>query len=165
MFKIKNNFVSSNLLKKINSLMTNVNFPWYFQDRITRENDDNKKFYFTHILYSFNKINSQFYESIMPEFIEKLNIKNLLRVKLNLYTQTHKIIEHDYHTDSTTNEPHKTALFYVNDNNGFTIFKKPFKKIKSEKNKCVIFDGSQEHKSTTCTNKLYRLTLNINYEF
>ena len=162
MFKIKNNFVSSNLLKKINSLITNENFPWYFQDGITTKKD--KKVYFTHLLYSFNKINSQFYESIMPEFIEKLQIKNLLRVKLNLYTQTHKIIEHHYHTDSSANEPHTTALFYVNENNGFTIFKKPFKKIKSEKNKCVIFDGSKEHKSTTCTNKLYRSTLNINYE-
>jgi len=160
-FKIEDNFVSENLLKEINSLMTNMNFPWYFHDSVTREKD-NKNFYFTHILYSFDKINSRFYKNIVPEFIEKLKIKKLLRVKLNLYAQTHKIIEHSYHTDFQ--KPHTTALFYINKNDGFTIFKKPFKKIKSEKNKCVIFDGLKEHKSTTCTNQCARFTLNINYE-
>ena len=137
MFKTQKNLISSNLLKQINSLATNKDFPWYFHDGVTTKND--KKCYFTHILYSFDKINSQFYKNIVPEFIEKLKIKKLLRVKLNLYTQTHKIIGHHYHIDFQ--KPHTTALFFINENNGFTIFKKPFKKIKSEENKCVIFNG------------------------
>ena len=43
-----------------------------------------------------------------------------------------------------------------------TLFKN--KKINSKENKAVIFDGSLEHSSTTCTDQNYRITLNINYE-
>ena len=35
---------------------------------------------------------------------------------------------------------------------------------KDGQNKCVIFDGDQEHRSSSCTDKAFRLTLNINYE-
>ena len=38
-------------------------------------------------------------------------------------------------------------------------------KIESKENKAVVFDGSLEHSSTTCTDQHYRITLNINYEF
>ena len=37
------------------------------------------------------------------------------------------------------------------------------KKIISEKNKLVIFDGNTEHQSTTCTDKDYRIVINFNY--
>ena len=35
-----------------------------------------------------NKINSHFYEMIMPEIIKSLNIKSLIRARLNLYPKT-----------------------------------------------------------------------------
>ena len=78
-----------------------------------------------------------------------------------MYPKTHKPIVHGFHTDRT--DKHNVALFYFNTNNGQTLFNN--KKIESKENKAVVFDGSLEHSSTTCTDQHYRITLNINYEF
>ena len=56
----------------------------------------------------------------------------------------------------------KVAIYYVNTNNGYTLFKNN-KKVMSEKNKLVIFDANTEHASTTCTNQDYRIVINFNY--
>jgi|TARA_R110001592_G_scaffold103003_2_gene290291 hypothetical protein len=157
MFKEINNFLPNNFLSDI---LTN-SFSWYITDT-TKIKGRVGKPYFFHLLY-FNEPNSNYYEKIMPKFIEKLKIKKLIRAKLNLYPKTSNIEEHNYHVDFKY--PHKTALYYVNTNNGFTIFKNPYKKISSKKNKIILFDELSEHKSTSCTNKDFRITLNINYEF
>tara|TARA_R100000700_G_scaffold779_1_gene2086 strand:- start:1172 stop:1660 length:489 start_codon:yes stop_codon:yes gene_type:complete len=162
MSKIIKNFLPKSLLKQIITLITSDSFPWYVHTFVTFENSKEKEIYFTHILYNEDRINSSSYNLILSPFIKKIKFKKLIKAKLNLYPISQKKIEHQWHTDKSY--PHKVALFYLNTNNGFTLFKNPYKKIKSESNKCIIFDGLQEHKSTTCTDKKFRLTLNINYE-
>ena len=158
MFKIKNNFFKKNEYNKMKSIITNPNFGWYLQPRII---DEKEGVFFSHIFFNNNGINSPFYADIVIPFIEKLKIKKLLRSKLNLYPKTHKQVVHGFHTDRT--DKHNVVLFYFNKNNGHTLFKN--QKVKSEDNKAVIFNGSLEHSSTSCTDQNYRITLNINYEF
>jgi hypothetical protein len=98
---------------------------------------------------------------LIEPFLDKLKIKKLIRAKLNLYPRTNKKIIHGFHTDFKYK--HNVVLFYFNTNNGQTLFKD--RKITSEENKSIVFDGSLEHSSTTCTDKNYRITLNVNYEF
>ena len=163
MSKIIKKFLPKLLLKEIHNLITSDSFPWYVHPWVTFEIEKEKEIYFTHMLYNKNQVNSSSYELIVSPFIKKLKFKKLIRAKLNLYPPSAKIIEHQWHTD--TSYSHNVALFYLNTNNGFTLFKNPKKKIKSEANKCIIFDGGlEQHKSTTCTDKKFRLTLNINYE-
>ena len=78
-----------------------------------------------------------------------------------MYPRTDKKVIHGFHTDN--DNKHNVVLFYFNTNNGQTLFRD--RKVTSEENKAVIFDGSLEHSSTTCTNQNYRITLNVNYEF
>ena len=161
MIKIKKNFLPEELSLKLENTITSFDFSWFLQKEISH-NDKSGYCYFTHNLYENNKVNSSLYQHIMPEFLKILKAKNLIRAKLNLYTRTENIIKHIYHIDYPWK--HMTALYFINDNNGPLVFKKPFKEIIPEKNKCVIFNGDQEHKSSSCTDKPFRLTLNINYE-
>jgi hypothetical protein len=55
-----------------------------------------------------------------------------------------------------------TGIFYVNTNNGKTIFDTG-EEINSEENKYVEFDSTKLHTGTTCTDQKRRLVINFNY--
>ena len=162
MFKIKKNILKKDKIKEINNIILNDQFPWYLQKKINSL-DKTGYGYFSHSLYLDNKINSRFYEMIIPEIIKSLNIKSLIRARLNLYPTTSKTVKHAYHIDYEFK--HISAVYFLNTNNGFLFFKNPLKKVKPENNKCVIFDGNHFHCSSSCTDKSHRITLNLNYEF
>ena len=82
-------------------------------------------------------------------------------IKANLLFKTPTIIEHGYHVDYRT-RPHQTAILYLNSNNGYTRFRGG-KKITSEKNKLVKFDGSLWHTGSSCTDQQHRIVINFNY--
>ena len=82
-----------------------------------------------------------------------------LRVKGNLYPNINKVLDHPRHVDF--NYTTKGALFYLNTNNGPTTVGN--KKIESVRNRLLLFNASQEHNSTTCTDAKIRLNININY--
>ena len=52
----------------------------------------------------------------------------------------------------------------LNTNNGYTIFKKNNKKIKSVQNKLIDFDGRLQHTGTSCTDAPYRMVINFVYK-
>ena len=56
----------------------------------------------------------------------------------------------------------KSAIYYVNSNNGYTKFKNG-KKILSKQNKLIIFDNDQPHTGSTCTDERIRVVINFNY--
>jgi len=56
-----------------------------------------------------------------------------------------------------------TSVYYINDNNGYTVFPKLKKQIKSKANRLVSFPVNTEHTGTTHTNKKIRLVINFNY--
>ena len=65
------------------------------------------------------------------------------------------------HTD-TDLKSHKTSVFYVNTNNGGTIFQNG-KKTKSKANRLVEFDSHQKHAAVDCTDQKVRVVINFNY--
>ena len=56
----------------------------------------------------------------------------------------------------------KTAIFYINSNNGYTVFKDNSKVI-SRENRLCLFNGHIEHAGVSCTDARRRIVLNINY--
>jgi len=56
-----------------------------------------------------------------------------------------------------------TAVYYLNDNNGYTLFEKNNKKVMSKENRIVIFDAQMRHTGTNTTNQKKRVVLNLNY--
>ena len=157
-YEIINNFLEKEEFIKIKNLMIGNNFPWFLSKGINGEKDND--YQFVHIFYIDNQVNSNFFNILNP-LIEKLKIRSLLRIKANLISKHPKIIEHGYHTDYPYLDS-KTAVFYINKNNGYTKFKDNFVS-KSEENKILIFNSKEKHTGTTCTDVDYRIVINFNY--
>ena len=95
--------------------------------------------------------------------IEKINPSSLLRIKGNLTTRTKEIVEYGNHRDyEIKNESLKTAVFYINTNNGYTLFENG-DKVDSVENRLVIFDTPMLHTGTSCTDEKTRVLLNFNF--
>jgi hypothetical protein len=84
----------------------------------------------------------------------------MVRARALLYTNQGKQIVHEKHTDYYF--PHKTIVFYMNTNNGYTEFEDGTK-VESVENRIVFFDGSIPHNSSTCTDQKARAVISINY--
>ena len=95
--------------------------------------------------------------------LQSLKIKKLIRIKANLVLRTPKIKEHGFHIDNQIHKKFKTAILYINSNNGYTRFKKNNKKFKSEENKLIDFNGRLQHTGTSCTDTQYRMVINFVY--
>ena len=74
---------------------------------------------------------------------KKLNYREILRVRSSLYPRREKQKPDPFHVDYNFN--HKVCIFYVNTNNGFTLFENG-EKVNSRANRLIIFDASIQHK-------------------
>jgi hypothetical protein len=157
-YKITNNYLSTKHLNTLNKVVLSNNFPWFIQE-IDESFPEYKQF--VHIFFKDNNFSSP-HVSIIKPFLKKILYKKLIRIKINLLTQTNKIIDHPYHIDSNVKNS-MTSIFYLNTNNGYTKIKNK-DKIISKKNTLLTFPSSWAHHGTTCTNKEYRIVLNIVYE-
>ena len=158
MICVKDNFLDTKQFNKIKEVFFSKDIPWSFgkvvPDLESSVSDiDNFQFSYT-ILPE-----SPFYECLIPLF-DKMNMEVHFRVKINLNPKAYKIFEHGYHIDIPT--PSKTAIFYLNTNNGYTAFETG-EKVESVANRLVVFDSHIKHTGTSCTNEKVRMVLNINY--
>ena len=157
--KIIDNFIDDKSFKSISETMFGVEFPWYYNS-VKSSVDDDKNFQFTHIFFSEQTIKTPEWKLIVP-IIEKLEVKDLIRIKANLTPKKYTNYKYPMHTD-TDLKSHKTSVFYVNTNNGGTIFQNG-KKIISTSNRLVEFDSHQKHAAVDCTDQKVRVVINFNY--
>lgn len=155
---VVDNFINNESSNLLEDKLSSNSFPWYFNNGINYSND--LYFQFTHMLYENGSLTSDFFNLATP-ILSKLNIKNLIRVKCNLLTKTDSLVHHGYHNDYTDKYIY-SCVYYVNTNNGFTTFKN-YEPINSIKNRCSVFKSTEEHSSTSCTDKKIRLVININF--
>tara|TARA_B100000902_G_C26819393_1_gene673163 strand:- start:146 stop:619 length:474 start_codon:yes stop_codon:yes gene_type:complete len=154
---IYKNFINKKHSNKINEELLKPYFPWYYNKNQTSKDTS----YMFHLFFKNSNVNSDYYYLIEP-ILKKLKFKNLLNVRANLCLK--RPSKCSWHVDNFTKDlKHKTAIYYVNNNNGYTIFKN--KKIKCEKNKIVVFDADQIHKAKVQTNTDARIVINFNYEY
>ena len=156
--KIVKNYLDNENYYILNKEINSDYFPLYYTNNVSYRNKKDS-FMFNHIFYN-NGVNSSFFEKIVLPLIKPLNVKNLIRAKLNFYTNQKHQIKHVYHTDSE--EDHKVALYSLNTNNGYTEFENgPI--VKSVANQLCVFDGKLKHRSVTQTDKDSRINININF--
>jgi hypothetical protein len=164
MIKQIKNFITKEDYLTILETLTNNNFPWYYNNCKTDEliNHGLHNFQFTHIFYNEYTIKSNFFYLVEP-ILKKINPLSILRIKANLTTINNKIIPYDMHTDFDFKENFiKTGIYYINTNNGKTIFENS-KEITSEENKFVIFPHNLKHSGTTHTDTKTRIVINFNW--
>ena len=160
--KIIDNFLSTTQANRIEDDMIHPMFPWYFIPLITYWDNElvepEKHFQFVHSFFFEHKTTSQFF-NILDTIIEKLKAKSFIRIKANCITMTDKHVLHGFHNDYDDNV---TDIYYVNTNNGYTEFETG-EKIKSIKNRLVVFDSNIKHRGTTQTDTHVRVNINFNY--
>ena len=157
--KIIDNFLDQETFYKILQVILETKFPWNFVNGKSEINDGD--FQFTHLFVDDGGIIvSPYYKIILP-ILKKIVPKSTYRIKANLTTKKETNKKSLMHTD-TKLENIKTAVFYCNDNNGYTFFQNG-KKVSSKANRIVIFDGHQKHCGVDCTDENVRVVINFNY--
>lgn len=163
-YKVIDNFLPYMDAKNLHfNLLEDPNFPWFLVNGVLVEKDTYYKydFQFVHSFLYENGLTSSFYNYV-SSLILALNPKKVYRIKANLNPIADSIFEHGYHVDFP-NLNIKTAVYYVNSNNGYTKFKNG-DIVESVANRILIFDSQMQHTGSTCTDKNYRCVININYE-
>jgi hypothetical protein len=158
MVKIMDDYLLAEEYNNLKASLESDLFPWYYNTQIVEEK--NKLFYyqFVHIFYKDNNINSTAFNILEP-LIKKLNPYSLIRVKANLRPITQELIKSENHTDQRFKC--KVAIYYVNNNNGYTMIEN--KKVESKGNRMVLFNSDKKHYGTNSTNCNNRMVINFNY--
>lgn len=156
---VKDNFLEKIEFKNIKNEIESENFPWFFSNEKNPENENFYNYQFYHIFYQNYSINSQYFDLISP-LIKKINPLSIIKIKANLTPNIGDIYQYGFHKDLS--ERCKTSIFYINSNNGYTIFENG-EKVDSIENRFLSFDSFLLHSGTTCTDKKFRCLLNINY--
>lgn len=150
-------------LQGLQNVMLSNDFAWHINvvnSDTEKDQNDYRNFQFTHGFHNGFKPTSDWF-GILDPFISRINFKALIRIKANLLTRTHEKIIHRMHSD--VEFPCTTGIFYVNSNNGETIFENG-ERIKSEANTYISFPSQLKHTGTTNTcDSSYRIVINFNY--
>lgn len=153
------NFVDQKNFSEIQQLIFSDVFPWYYgKYKVETINHNINNYQFVHMFYYNYGIRSDYFDILNP-MLEKLNVKSLVKVKINLTTVTEKIYDFELHTD--VDFECKTAILYLNTNNGYTTIGD--EKISSIENRIVVFNSQIPHSGSTCSDQSVRCVLNINY--
>ena len=161
MIQIIDNFLPEKEFNSIKSVMMVYDFPWYINTLGLVDKDDGG-FQFGHIFLEPNDgINSDYIE-IWRYFMGKIGVKTgYYRVKANLTLKTPTPEKSLFHSDY---KDMKTAIFYINTNNGYTEFKNGVI-VNSVANRLCNFDSNLEHRGVSHTEgDCQRVVMNFNYE-
>tara|TARA_B100001250_G_C19705406_1_gene746701 strand:+ start:673 stop:1209 length:537 start_codon:yes stop_codon:yes gene_type:complete len=159
-YVVVDDFCDKDYFKFLQDQVMSHDFPWLYQAEVANpgENKD-EDFYFTHRIFENNNPISTFFNPCEKLF-QDLDVKAVVRARVLLFVNQGKKIIHDDHIDFYF--PHKTALLYLNTNNGSTGFKDGTR-VDSIENRVVLFDGSTPHNSSTCTDQKVRVVFSVNY--
>jgi hypothetical protein len=162
-YEIIDNFLNEEDFTIIKTAMLSDHFPWYYNSGVLDLSETGlNQYQFTHTFYNNDIPLSSYFEMLQP-LVNKINPVSLMRIKSNLYTRTEERFEHGYHADYD-NPPssQRTAVFYINTNNGLTTFEDGTS-IESVENRLVSFKTPLLHTGTTCTDVKRRVLINLNY--
>ena len=135
-------------------------FAWYLSPSKVSGGDGFAQF--THQFYNGQTVRSNFFDDLLP-MLEILNPVSLIRIKANLQLKDTEVRMTGMHLDiDNPIENQKTGIFYMNTNNGKTIFEDG-EEIDSVENRMVIFPASKRHAGTTHTDTIYRCVINFNW--
>lgn len=125
------------------------------------EDYNNLSVYLTRKIYKDSIPLFDFYEKLIP-LLDKLRVIGLIEIDLNLYLKSNHMMSKEIKKDNNFN--HGIAIYYLNDNNGYTLLNNGTK-IKNKKNRLLIFesDEDQTYFESTCTDSKYKLNLTIKY--
>ena len=157
--KVIDNFLPRGDFEALRDAMFHRDFPWHFSESVAYTGQIGEDFYFTHLFFIEKEINSSYYHLIQP-VLDRIECRELIRAKANLYPNVTKPLQNGMHKDYEYE--HKGALLSLNTNNGYTTFEDG-KKYYSVENRIMFFDPTKLHASAHCTNIKRRVNINFNF--
>lgn len=161
MIKVIDDFLPLNDFRIIHDTMMSTRFPWNYSDGIVDDEEEYGQFQFIHMFYTPNQGKTGGHCEILNSLIDKIEPELLIRIKANLSPKTNKSVTTKFHTDYGYSGG-KTAIYYVNTNNGYTLFEDGTR-VESVSNRIVIFDNHHLHAGVSCTDENIRVVINLNY--
>ena len=163
--RVVDKFLPEKDFKLAQALMMDYGFPWMWNDSVTKEvgYSDPDEFQFIHLFYHpMSGVVTDYprWLEIIKPYADRMNAVSLMRIKANLNVATTKHITREFHTDFTVKCT--TAIAYINNNNGYTLFENGTK-VQSKENRVVIFDSSTRHAGIPCTDEKRRVVINFNF--
>ena len=156
--KIIDNFLPEEEFKSIQSFMMGGEFRWFYSEAAVKPDDG--LFHMLHMFFQPEVGSNSEHLSIWSNFMKQVGAKECTRIKANLTFKTPTIELTEYHSDY---DDMKTAIFYINTNNGYTEFKNGVR-VNSVANRVCIFDSNLQHRGTTHSEGEHqRVVVNFNY--
>lgn len=162
MLRIIDNYISEEALKDLQTFLLSDEFPWSFSSGTAYAGTEDIADYHFYHYFIVNQQNTSPYMPLIGEVLNRLNPGLIKRVRANLVTYTGEHRTADMHIDQN-NElpcPFYIGLFYINDNNGYTMIGEERVDVKA--NRMVIYEDVM-HCGVSQTDTTARLVLNINF--
>jgi hypothetical protein len=165
MFQIIDDVLSDSDFKNLQDVVFSSAVDWHLTTQIVPPETNNvDDIQFVHHVYnSFEHYASPMLNNLGHLAVE-LDVRVNLRIKINITTKSVAPYNSGFHIDigGLDDVPFKTAVFYLNDNNGYTEFENG-ERVYSKANRAVIFDGKTRHAGVSCTDQKFRCVLNWNF--
>ena len=176
--KIEDNFLEQEKFDEIELMIDPTDFAWYlrvgfydlsgdhWKSYTDSKGNDLDKFQFTHTFYE-DAVTCSPHMKKLNSILDLLQPVVIYRIRANLLTRLPNIVENTFHVDieNVSEERLKqwtTSIFYVNTNNGYTLFEDGTK-VESVANRMLTFPANLKHTGTTCTDQQIRIVINFNY--
>lgn len=161
-YKVFDNLLSEEDFFKIQEVLLGNNFPWFYQSFILHAEQDADRFQFSHPFYRDNEPSP--YVEIVNPILEAIKAETVYRIRATMKGRTAEPEYSGWHTDFPPEElVCTTGVFYVNDNNGATIFEDG-SQVESKANRFVAFRSDQKHSGLSNTDAKVRCLINFNYD-
>ncbi len=167
MVEIYDDFLHEVEFEKIKNLLLGNRFPWVWSNVLDYGegcDPDCEEIYnwqASNLLYAHMRPLKEEFAYMTPIINDdRLGIGSVCRIKVNLNPITSEHIEHGMHID--TPFECTTGIFYVNTNNGYTIFEDGTK-IDCVANRMITFPSSMPHSGGTTTDTAMKVVINFNY--
>ena len=168
------NFLDKDDFIELKEIFVHENTTWQITPGISSNDSTNAlrnpldNYMFNHLVYKDHRIFSDAFdkcEAILSTKLRNLfgnDFRSIIRMKVNMYTRTHEVQEHPWHVDHHNMQGLMGCLICFNTCDGYTGFADG-SQVDSVENRAIIFDSTERHHSTSCSNAPYRMNMNINY--
>ena len=164
---VKDNFIPKGSFEILQKQLLGTKMNWSFRTDKVKDTESTDSFQFVHMFYApympkkgwpviEDKVN------LLETLLYTLNPYIVIKIKANLTPRTAVPDKTDFHIDLGDFLGQKTAIFYLNTNNGYTEFEDGTI-VESVANRICVFDGSERHRGVSCTDEKMRVVINLNY--
>ena len=163
LYKVIDNYLHKQDADFIATSMMGQEFPWYYNDGHTEYPQLVHLFWIPSEgieRFGATSIQASYFDILTP-LLRKLQPLAIIRIKANCNWRVDNAIARPFHVDFESIQC-KTAIYYVNTNDGYTLLKDGTK-INSVANRLLIMDSDVEHAAVPSTDTERRVLINLNY--